>query len=85
MFKLSALRFQPLAHSIKLRELMADHPHLAGPLGFEPRQSAPKALDLPLVDGPVAYWLPTVAQEILRFAQDFGSWLRRQLTASTYH
>src|SRR6266852_1746061 len=26
---------------------------LAGPLGFEPRQSAPKALDLPLVDGPV--------------------------------
>ena len=25
---------------------------LAGPLGFEPRQSAPKALDLPLVDGP---------------------------------
>jgi len=26
-----------------------------------------------------------VAQEILRFAQDFGSWLRRQLTASTYH
>src|ERR1700733_6853005 len=26
--------------------------HLAGPLGFEPRQSAPKALDLPLVDGP---------------------------------
>src|ERR1035437_98782 len=24
---------------------------LAGPLGFEPRQSAPKALDLPLVDG----------------------------------
>jgi hypothetical protein len=30
-----------------------DHPiNLAGPLGFEPRQSAPKALDLPLVDGP---------------------------------
>jgi hypothetical protein len=30
-----------------------DHPlELAGPLGFEPRQSAPKALDLPLVDGP---------------------------------
>jgi hypothetical protein len=27
---------------------------LAGPLGFEPRQSAPKALDLPLVDGPVS-------------------------------
>ena len=27
--------------------------YLAGPLGFEPRQSAPKALDLPLVDGPV--------------------------------
>ena len=27
--------------------------NLAGPLGFEPRQSAPKALDLPLVDGPV--------------------------------
>src|ERR1700745_3267512 len=26
---------------------------MAGPLGFEPRQSAPKALDLPLVDGPV--------------------------------
>src|SRR5882724_9995893 len=26
--------------------------YLAGPLGFEPRQSAPKALDLPLVDGP---------------------------------
>src|SRR4029077_2043124 len=28
---------------------------LAGPLGFEPRQSAPKALDLPLVDGPVSH------------------------------
>jgi hypothetical protein len=28
---------------------------LAGPLGFEPRQSAPKALDLPLVDGPVGF------------------------------
>src|SRR5215469_4350891 len=27
---------------------------LAGPLGFEPRQSAPKALDLPLVDGPTS-------------------------------
>src|SRR6185312_14200405 len=26
---------------------------LAGRLGFEPRQSAPKALDLPLVDRPV--------------------------------
>src|ERR1700756_5053774 len=26
---------------------------MAGPLGFEPRQSAPKALDLPLVDGPI--------------------------------
>ena len=26
--------------------------HLAGRLGFEPRQSAPKALDLPLVDRP---------------------------------
>src|ERR1700690_2442275 len=26
---------------------------LAGPLGFEPRQRPPKALDLPLVDGPV--------------------------------
>ena len=25
---------------------------LAGRLGFEPRQSAPKALDLPLVDRP---------------------------------
>src|SRR5258708_22825453 len=30
---------------------------LAGPLGFEPRQSAPKALDLPLVDGPVDQYL----------------------------
>jgi hypothetical protein len=30
---------------------------LAGPLGFEPRQSAPKALDLPLVDGPIAHRL----------------------------
>jgi hypothetical protein len=28
---------------------------LAGPLGFEPRQSAPKALDLPLVDGPTLF------------------------------
>src|SRR5262249_55641128 len=27
--------------------------NLAGRLGFEPRQSAPKALDLPLVDRPV--------------------------------
>src|SRR6266852_7795706 len=32
---------------------MAKSCFLAGPLGFEPRQSAPKALDLPLVDGPV--------------------------------
>jgi hypothetical protein len=32
---------------------MAKNWVLAGPLGFEPRQSAPKALDLPLVDGPV--------------------------------
>jgi hypothetical protein len=32
---------------------MANSFFLAGPLGFEPRQSAPKALDLPLVDGPV--------------------------------
>src|SRR5438552_5042094 len=36
---------------------------LAGPLGFEPRQSAPKALDLPLVDGPVEQLLTV------------GSWL----------
>src|SRR5208282_2135094 len=36
--------------------------YLAGPLGFEPRQSAPKALDLPLVDGPVkrSDWLIAV-------------------------
>src|SRR5690242_13999437 len=34
-------------------ELTAKSCFLAGPLGFEPRQSAPKALDLPLVDGPV--------------------------------
>src|SRR5713226_6703406 len=35
--------------------------YLAGPLGFEPRQSAPKALDLPLVDGPrcTINWLAT--------------------------
>src|SRR6185312_298480 len=33
--------------------LIADSsPFLAGRLGFEPRQSAPKALDLPLVDRP---------------------------------
>src|ERR1051326_1817625 len=28
---------------------------LAGPLGFEPRQSAPQALDLPLVGGPTFF------------------------------
>src|SRR5579871_2046210 len=33
--------------------LATENYFLAGPLGFEPRQSAPKALDLPLVDGPV--------------------------------
>ena len=31
---------------------------LAGRLGFEPRQSAPKALDLPLVDRPIPNCLP---------------------------
>ena len=37
--------------------------NLAGPLGFEPRQSAPKALDLPLVDGPVKQLL--IAQLVI--------------------
>jgi hypothetical protein len=35
-------------------DLTAEIGFLAGPLGFEPRQSAPKALDLPLVDGPIS-------------------------------
>src|ERR1700745_3602989 len=35
-------------------ELTAKSCFLAGALGFEPRQSAPKALDLPLVDGPAS-------------------------------
>jgi hypothetical protein len=64
---------------------------LAGPLGFEPRQSAPKALDLPLVDGPVSLPQDKTNLEILRLAalaQDFGSGLplrSRPLNASTYH
>src|SRR5713226_3189943 len=52
--------FQQL-RALPLDDLNPDHcapcsrqQHLAGPLGFEPRQSAPKALDLPLVDGPVS-------------------------------
>src|SRR5580698_5369132 len=51
----SLLRSQSRGSSVLLRtenwQLRTDF--LAGPLGFEPRQSAPKALDLPLVDGPV--------------------------------
>jgi hypothetical protein len=59
--ELSAVSFQPSAITQRVGSrlraesgsLKADSWFLAGPLGFEPRQSAPKALDLPLVDGPV--------------------------------
>src|SRR5580693_5669341 len=44
-------RFSALGCGAPVSELRTGS--LAGPLGFEPRQSAPKALDLPLVDGPV--------------------------------
>jgi hypothetical protein len=47
-----------------------DHPmNLAGPLGFEPRQSAPKALDLPLVDGPKVFHSRAPPQAALPSAQ----------------
>src|SRR4029077_4431129 len=49
--------------------------NLAGPLGFEPRQSAPKALDLPLVDGPTFNLLKLVA-----LASDYGD---HQITRSS--
>jgi hypothetical protein len=71
--------FQQLG-ALSLDDLNPDHcapcsrqQHLAGPLGFEPRQSAPKALDLPLVDGPVVTRLRL--REILRCVQDFGGGL----------
>src|SRR5208282_5430590 len=48
-----SLWLEPTPSIAKSQELKAKGGFLAGPLGFEPRQSAPKALDLPLVDGPV--------------------------------
>src|SRR6185437_8608542 len=48
MIQLLAFSTQHSAHISNVQNCF-----LAGPLGFEPRQSAPKALDLPLVDGPV--------------------------------
>src|SRR5579864_2424567 len=65
-----SLAVQPSAIFAGSRVLTADF--LAGPLGFEPRQSAPKALDLPLVDGPVISACITRGRKILRSAQDFG-------------
>src|SRR3954466_16413002 len=37
--------------------------YLAGRLGFEPRQSAPKALDLPLVDRPICIYSPNMVRQ----------------------
>src|SRR5271156_1792276 len=52
------LEFSVLRPSaLRNREPATGNFFLAGPLGFEPRQSAPKALDLPLVDGPVTRFL----------------------------
>src|SRR4029077_10934942 len=50
-FSVLGSQFQGSTSSTENWQLRAGF--LAGPLGFEPRQSAPKALDLPLVDGPV--------------------------------
>jgi hypothetical protein len=47
-------------HVAAAKETLDCHSHtattLVGRLGFEPRQSAPKALDLPLVDRPTGCW-----------------------------
>src|SRR4051812_13262960 len=43
----------PRSTTVLLMLLLRSNFKLAGRLGFEPRQSAPKALDLPLVDRPV--------------------------------
>jgi hypothetical protein len=45
----------PGLHSAGEVYLRRSNSFLAGRLGFEPRQSAPKALDLPLVDRPVQH------------------------------
>ena len=49
----SPRRFRPRRTLILLFELAYGVDKLVGRLGFEPRQSASKALDLPLVDRPV--------------------------------
>src|SRR6185369_2414139 len=53
LLALSPLPKPSAPHKLKSQLPKAKSCFLAGPLGFEPRQSAPKALDLPLVDGPV--------------------------------
>src|ERR1700744_1824847 len=65
---------------------MARRKNLAGRLGFEPRQSAPKALDLPLVDRPVTtlLWnLLSSSPSMLRAARSLsaGKLCRGSITA----